>query len=51
MDSIFEFLEGAEHAVLEALFGEFCKERLDGVEPGGITVLALPVARVISAVP
>ena len=35
VDGIFEFLEGAEHAALEALFGEFRKEALDGVEPGG----------------
>jgi hypothetical protein len=35
VDGIFEFLEGAEHAALEALFGEFREEALDGVEPGG----------------
>ena len=35
VDGIFEFLEGAKHAALEALFGEFRKEALDGVQPGG----------------
>ncbi len=35
VDSIFEFLEGAEYAALEALFCEFRKEALDGVEPRG----------------
>jgi hypothetical protein len=34
VDGIFEFLEGAKHAALEASFGEFRKEALDGVEPG-----------------
>ena len=35
VDGIFEILEGAEHAALKALFGEFREEALDGVEPGG----------------
>lgn len=35
VDGVFELLEGPEHAALEALFGEFGKETLDGVEPGG----------------
>jgi hypothetical protein len=30
MDGIFEFLEAAKHAALEALLGEFRKEALDG---------------------
>jgi hypothetical protein len=37
VDGIFEFLEGERaraHAALEASFGEFRKEALDGVEPG-----------------
>ena len=35
VDGIFEFLEGAEHAALKALFDEFREGALDGVEPGG----------------
>jgi hypothetical protein len=35
VDGVFEFLEGSEHAALEALFGEFGKEAFDGIEPGG----------------
>ena len=35
VDGIFEFLEGAKYAALEALFSELCKEALNGVEPGG----------------
>src|SRR3974390_1107073 len=35
VDGVFEFLEGSEHAALEALFGEFSKESFDGIEPGG----------------
>jgi hypothetical protein len=35
LNGIFEFLKGVEHATLEALFGEFRKEALDGVEPRG----------------
>ena len=36
VDGIFEFLEGAEHAALEALFGEFRKEALDGEADAGV---------------
>ena len=31
MDGIFEFLEGAKHAALEALFGKFRKQTLDAL--------------------
>ena len=33
VDSIFEFLQGPEHAAFEAFFGELGEEPLDGVEP------------------
>jgi hypothetical protein len=35
VDGIREFVQGSEHAALEALLGEFGKEPLDGIKPGG----------------